>query len=185
MLLRSNTAVRLSVHEGVCRSTRELQRYHRVGRRMPSKTMTATAPHHGCNGKEKAMKFSRLEFRVALALTFMMGLLLTAAPRLTMADDGKGNVGQANPVENAQPGDVSQPSSSSADIQERGLPLGSASVPGSAVLQPSPVPFKCSANTLTCRCYGVSDCNWMRRVMGQYCMPPDGCAQNCECRITK
>jgi hypothetical protein len=130
------------------------------------------------------MKFSQSELKVALVLTFMMGLL-TAAPHLVVAGEDKQDAGQSNSPDNAQSGDPSQSSSSSTDIQERGLPLGSSSIPGSAVIQTSPIPFKCSAATLTCRCYGVSDCNWMRRVMGQSCMPPDGCAQNCECRITK
>jgi len=109
-----------------------------------------------------------------LALT--TGLLVSAPYHSTAGEQQEGQP--------AQTGDTEQPAAPSADVQERGLNLAPGQVPA-PVLQTAPAPFKCSAATLKCRCYGASDCNWMRRVMGDYCIPPDGCTQNCECRITK
>lgn len=73
---------------------------------------------------------------------------------------------------------------SSTDIQERGLSLSPGAVPRAQVARP-PAPFKCSAATLTCQCFGVSDCNWMRRLIGDKCFISDSCTQNCECKISK
>ena len=130
------------------------------------------------------MKLFSLEITAALRVTLLLGLVF-AAPHLAMAGDEKEGGQQGAAQGNAQPGDTSQSPSSSTDVQERGLPLGAGPRPGSAVIQPPPAPFKCSAATLKCRCYGVSDCNWMRRVIGEYCSISDSCAQNCECKISK
>ena len=115
----------------------------------------------------------------AAAFAFMIGFVL-GAPYLATAGDKP----DGQQVETTPAGESQSPASST-DVQERGLPFGTGPQVGSQVLQPAPVPFKCSAATLTCRCYGASDCNWMRRVMGEYCMVSDSCTQNCECRISK
>jgi len=115
--------------------------------------------------------------KMIAALALVLGFVV-AAPHHTMA-------GEQQDGQQAQGGDTGGSAPSSADVQERGLNLAPGQVPGTAAIQRPPAPFKCTAATLTCRCYGVSDCNWMRRVMGEYCFIADSCTQNCECRISK
>jgi len=78
--------------------------------------------------------------------------------------------GEQQEGQQAQTDETAQSPPSSADVQERGLARSPGQLSGPAVIQTPPVPFKCSAATLQCRCYGPSDCNWMRRVMGDYCL---------------
>lgn len=126
------------------------------------------------------MKVFCLKFTVASAL--VLGFAL-AAPYLAMAGDERQD-GQPTNIQEPGPGDPSQAPPPSADVQERGLSLSPGVRPGSQVLQPPPMAFKCSVEANGCRCFGVEDCNWMRRVITR-CKISDTCTHDCTCHFSQ
>ena len=126
------------------------------------------------------MKYSPLPVVGALGLVFI--LVMAAGPEIAMADSGKTDIQQGSLVVAAEPGTAQPPPSG--DVQERGLPLGT--VPSQTPRLSIAAPFKCSAETLKCTCYGKPDCDYMRDIFGSSCQDEKaGCKTNCTCKIVK
>ena len=119
----------------------------------------------------------------AVSLVFIMAMM-AAAPQVAMAVVEKQDSQQGSLVVDAKPGDTAQPPASSGDVQERGLPRSvDPRLGDGTIAPPTVIPFKCSAKTGLCRCYGRADCDWMKDLLKGACPVTPGCTTNCTCPI--
>jgi hypothetical protein len=131
--------------------------------------------------------------RLASPLIAALGMVITVSviaitPQMAIADVEQRDRQAAPFLADAQHSDP-LPETPSGDVRERSLAqvapgIGGTTAPptkDSTIDPPEGEPFKCNVKTSTCSCTTVADCNFMRRVIGRTCAPPDTCTKNCKC----